>query len=294
MRLLNAAFCLFACGLSIQCGAAQSLTARQIVQQIQQRLGVAIPAKTVDTFKAGDPDTVVTGVAVTMIATFDVLERASAQGCNLVITHEPTFYNHLDTTENLEKQGDAVLAQKKKFIADQHLVVWRFHDGWHARHPDGILLGMTRTLGWKNFQDSSEPHRFSLPPTTLLDLAAELRRKLEISVLRVVGNPSAKVSQVALLPGAAGSARQIALLERGDVEVLIIGETPEWETVEYVADAASEGRPISLILLGHVPSEQAGMQECAQWISSFMAGIPVKFVPASAHFWGLSTSTNLR
>ena len=27
------------------------------------------------------------------------------------------------------------------------------------------------------------------------------------------------------------------VLERADVEVLIIGEVPEWETVEYVDDA---------------------------------------------------------
>jgi len=27
-----------------------------------------------------------------------------------------------------------------------------------------------------------------------------------------------------------------------NVEVLLVGETREWETVEYAADAASEGR----------------------------------------------------
>ena len=45
----------------------QSLTAKQLVQRIQEHVGVPWQEETVDTFKAGDPDTRVTGIAVTMI-----------------------------------------------------------------------------------------------------------------------------------------------------------------------------------------------------------------------------------
>ena len=72
------------------------ITAQQIVDRIQKEVGVPWHAQTVDTFKAGDPNTPVTGVAVTMMATLDVLQRAAAAGDNFVITHEPTFYSHLD------------------------------------------------------------------------------------------------------------------------------------------------------------------------------------------------------
>ncbi len=54
---------------------------------------------TVDTFKAGDPDSRVNGIAVTMMATLDVLQRAAAHGDNLIITHEPTFFDHLDAPQ---------------------------------------------------------------------------------------------------------------------------------------------------------------------------------------------------
>ncbi|HEX4170553.1 MAG TPA: Nif3-like dinuclear metal center hexameric protein, partial [Bryobacteraceae bacterium] len=183
-------------------------TARQIVEQIQQHLGVSLAPNTVDTFKAGNPDTPVTGIAVTMMATFDVLQRAAARGDNFVITHEPTFYNHLDKTADLEKQGDAVLAEKQSFISQHHLVVWRFHDGWHARRPDGILLGMTKALGWEKFENKDQPSEFSIPETNLNALALDVERKLQNKVLRVVGKPDLAVKQVAFLPGAAGSARQ--------------------------------------------------------------------------------------
>src|SRR4029077_17938903 len=77
------------------------ITAREVVAEIQKQVGVEWKQDTVDTFKAGNPDTPVTGIAVNMMATMDVLERASANGLNFVITHEPTFYAHLDTPEGM-------------------------------------------------------------------------------------------------------------------------------------------------------------------------------------------------
>ena len=47
-------------------------TALEVVAVIQQHIGVQWKTPTVDTFKAGNPDTPVTGIAVTMMATMDV------------------------------------------------------------------------------------------------------------------------------------------------------------------------------------------------------------------------------
>src|SRR2546428_11935240 len=103
------------------------LTARQVIERIQKNVGVPWREQTVDTFKAGDPDAPVTGIATTMMATYDVLERAGKSGRNLVITHEPTFFGHFDRTDEMEKEGDSVLAAKQAPIQRYHLVVWRFH-----------------------------------------------------------------------------------------------------------------------------------------------------------------------
>ncbi len=260
-------------------------TAREIIDRIQKNVGVPWTTPTVDTFKAGNPDTPVTGIAVTMMATFDVLERAAEEGKNLIITHEPTFYNHQDDTAELNKQNDAVLRAKQDFIEKHHLVVWRFHDYWHRRKPDGILLGMTHALGWDRFQSAERPELFVLPETTLNGLAETVKQKLNIHVVRVVGDPQMHLTRVAFIPGAAGSDRQMQALERDDVEALVIGETREWETVEYVADAVSQHRRKALVILGHIPSEQAGMQECTTWLRTFISGMPIEFMPAAEPFW---------
>lgn len=263
----------------------KALTAREVVSLIQQHSGVAWNGPTVDTFKAGDPDTPVAGIATTMMATYEVLRLAAAQGANLIITHEPTFYTHEDKTESLAAANDPVWREKEAFIAEHHLVVWRFHDHWHMRRPDGILSGMTDALGWQRYQNSEVPNLYVLPRTTVNALAKDIQERIGIKILRVVGNPDLEVTKVALMPGAAGTQRHLEMLRRDDVQVLVIGEVPEWETIEYVADAAAEGHKKALILMGHIPSEQAGMAACAEWLKAFITTVPVVFVPTAEPFW---------
>lgn len=261
------------------------VTARQAIERIQKNVGVAWRGQTVDTFKAGDPDTAVTGIATTMMATYDVLVRAAAAGDNLIITHEPTFYGHLDETAALEKENDAVLAAKQQFIAQHHLVIWRFHDHWHMRTPDGIQTGMIRALGWEKFQKPGNDHLFVIPETTVGQLASEIKQRLGIRALRVVGDPSLRVTKLALAPGYPGFPAERHWLQRDDVEALVMGEGLEWETIEYGADAAAEGRHKALIILGHIPSEQAGMDDCAQWLKTFVPEVKVEFIPTKEPFW---------
>ena len=260
-------------------------TAREIMDRIKAQVGVPWREQTVDTIKAGDPETPVTGIATTVMATYDVLERAAASGHNLIITHEPTFYSHQDSVDTLRKDNDAVWADKEKFIRDHKLVVFRFHDHWHMRRPDGIMEGMKNALGWQKYQNAEMPSLYTMPETTVESLAADIRRKLKIKVLRVVGSRDMKITKVAMVPGASGPAAHRRMLQRDDVEVLVIGEVPEWETIEYVSDAAAQGKRKALILMGHIPSEQAGMENCATWLKTFMKDTKVAFVPAVEPFW---------
>lgn len=284
-RFLVAGVALLLCSALAE-GQEKHLTAREIISRIQEHVGVPWQAETVDTFKAGNPDEPVTGIAVTMMATMDVLERAAASGKNLVITHEPTFYNHLDKLDVLpEKEKDPVLAAKLAFIADHHLIVWRFHDHWHQRNPDGIETGMAHALGWEKQQDSENQYLFSVRETTLESLAADLKKKFDVHVLRVVGDPHLKIKKVALVPGASGLQKETLALERNDVDALVTGEPREWETVEYAADALTQGKHKALIILSHIPSEQAGMEECTRWLKTFVNEVPVEFVPAKDPFW---------
>jgi putative NIF3 family GTP cyclohydrolase 1 type 2 len=69
------------------------------------------------------------------------------------------------------------------------------------------------------------------------------------------------------------------------VDVVMSGEVPEWETVEYVRDAVAAGKAKALVLLGHVNSEEAGMEYAAEWLKGFVTEAPVQFIPAGDPFW---------
>src|SRR3954462_6413736 len=82
-------------------GGTAAVTAQEIVDRIKKNVGVEWGADDVDTFKAGDPATIVTGVVTTSMATLDVLQKAVQAGANLIITAAPTFYSRADLSTGL-------------------------------------------------------------------------------------------------------------------------------------------------------------------------------------------------
>jgi putative NIF3 family GTP cyclohydrolase 1 type 2 len=256
------------------------MTAGKVIELIRANVGVPWRETTVDTIKSGSPDTPVKGVATTMMATLDVVQRASAAGRNMVITHEPTFYSHEDKTDTL--RDDPTYRFKQEFLDRNNMVVFRFHDHWHAHQPDGIATGMVEALDWKKNVDPQNPRQFLFDGITLGELAQQIQDRLKIRAMRVVGDPRLKVRTVAGNWGYAGNLRPFA---RPNLDVLIIGESREWELTEYAADTITSGAKKGLIVMGHIPSEQAGMLHCANWLKTFISDVPVEFVPAAEPFW---------
>lgn len=253
-----------------------------ILQVIDKIIAAITPkpfTSTVDTIKMGDADQPVTGIVTTFLATDAILQAAVARGANLVISHEPIFYNHLDETDWLEK--DQVFAFKKKFIKDHNLVIWRCHDYVHSMKPDGIVKGMELKFGWENYLVADRPNLYRVPQTTVGELAAFLKAKLEIPYVQLVGDVRQSCATVGLLVGAPGGRAQIEFTSANDPDVLIGGEINEWETNIYFQDAAFSGRPTSLILLGHCPSEEAGMAYFSKWLAKLLPQTTIEHINSS-------------
>jgi putative NIF3 family GTP cyclohydrolase 1 type 2 len=253
-----------------------------IASIIKQTASDPVP-NTVDVIKAGDPQTQVSGIVTTMFATTDVLKKAVAMNCNLIICHEPVFYNHRDETQQF--QNDPVYLEKRRFIDDNKLVIWRFHDYIHRLKPDAIDYGMALKLGWLKYTDGGITERFVLPETTLNELVRTLRKIFPKNAFNIVGNPDMKLTKAAFSAGAPGSSAHLSLLGDKNVDVVIAGEVPQWETYEYVRDAVSQGRKKAIIFLGHVTSEEPGMEYCAQWLKGFIKEIPIQFVESGPAYW---------
>ncbi len=154
-------------------------TIQAVIDTILRDMDVATLPQTVDVVVAGDPAQEVTGIATTFVASQAVLQRAVDAGANLVISHETPFYNHQNQVDWLAQ--DPVYAAKKQFADENGLVIWRSHDYWHRRQPDGIVIGMLQALDWTEYSDPATPTLIHLPPTRLGDLVAQVKTKLGAS-----------------------------------------------------------------------------------------------------------------
>ncbi len=259
------------------------MTAREIVDLIKKNAGMPWNDRsTRDTFKAGNPDTPVKGIATTMMVTLDVLRKANAAGLNMVLPHEGTFWNDRDDTKDLT--DNPLYKLKLDFIEKNNMVIWRDHDHMHAMKPDFTVLATLREIGIKADADVGiRAPVYTIPETTLGELAARVKQMTGIRALRCVGDPNVKVSRILFGPGYATQRMT------PDADVVIGGEQQEadgaFDNVEYVMDAASLGMAKGVIMLGHSVSEQSGMEDMAKWLSRFIPDLPIRFVPQEEPFW---------
>ena len=256
-------------------------TARQVIDRIRIAFGPTWRETPTDAIHAGSPDAEVTGVATTVMSTLDVLQRAAKLQKNLVITHEPTFYTGNDNVSGL--LDDPMYRRKLDFIKANNLVVFRFHDNWHARRPEPMSQGLAEVLGWGQMRLVGEPDVFEIPVTTVSAIQKLVEARLDVRAFRTIGLPATRVSRVGFLPGTPPGATAMArLLPR--VDLVIAGEQREWEGVYYAHDTVVAGERKAVLVLGHAISEDPGMKLCADWLKTVLTDLPVEWIRAGEPF----------
>lgn len=259
-----------------------AITAQQAIDRIRARVGVPWRETTVDTFKAGDPQTPITGIATTVMATLAVLRQAAAAGRNLIVTCEPAFYAANDDPG--PRAADPVYRAKQAFIAEHRLIIWRFSDHWSARVPNEFASALADTLGWTKRRTADHPLVYAIPPSTLGSLTAQVRTGLGVrGGLRVIGKPDLPVRRVLVSPGTTDLQTTIDNLTHADV--VVSGEPREWEAVEYVFDTAAAGQAKGMIAVGRVVSEEPGMRACAAWLRTVIPEVPVEAISIGDPYW---------
>ena len=145
---------------------------QELIDRIIAKCGVEPLDRTCDQVIEGDPQTEITGIVTTFMATVDVIREAYRVGANLIITHEPTYFTGDDERDWLAQ--DPVYFEKRQLLLQCGICVWRFHDYLHmATEGDGIYRGLLRELGW--LMESLREYRAALEKNDL----PELTRLLE-------------------------------------------------------------------------------------------------------------------
>ena len=262
---------------------ATAYSIQQVIDTILKEIPGAPFAKTVDQLRSGSPDQEVTGIVTTMFPSLEVINRTAQAGANFIIAHETPFYNNDDQTDWL-KQDDAY-QYKVDLLTKHKIALWRFHDYWHAHKPDGIITGNLMKLGWENLYDSYTPRVITLPkPMSLGAIVTLTKERLGIPSVRVVGHLQQPCRQIYLAFGYMDSKRQIADIQAYKPDLILSGETREWETVERVRDGLWMGQKTSLVVLSHAVSEEAGMEYAAKWLQTKVPGVTITHLPTGSPF----------
>lgn len=270
-------------GVSSAGGSLSSYTVKQVIDLIMKEVSGAPFATTVDHVRSGSADQQVTGIVTTMFPTLDVIERTAKAGANFIIAHETPFYNNQDETDWLK--DDDAYRYKVELLKKHNIAIWRFHDHWHAHKPDGIIMGNLMKLGWEKYYDMSKPRLLTLPqPLSIKSIAKLAKEKLGISTVRVVGDLDEKCTTIYLAFGYMDSKRQIAAIQEFKPDLILSGETREWETVERVRDGLFMGQKTSLLVLSHSVSEEAGMEYAATWLQPKVPGLKVSHIASTNPF----------
>ncbi len=266
------------------------MTIRAILEMIEARhprFQAGNP--TCDGVIVGDVERECTGVAVTCSPSVAVIREAARRGYNLLLCHEPTFYDGMDETEWLT--GDPVYVEKAALLRETGMTVYRDHDHLHSDVPDGIFSRVTRALGWEDYRVENPDLPagfFVLPPTTVGDIARRYCEAAHIDGLRLVGDPEMPVERAAFLFHFSGGPLDRELLrtvEKWDVEVILTGETVDWTVVAYVQDALALGRKRALVTPGHYNWEEPGMEGLAGELAQALAGrAPVAFLQSGNQY----------
>ena len=254
-------------------------TVQDVIDSIISHVPEGPFADTIDTIKLGSPHSEVTGIVTTFLATDRIIHFAADKGANLVITHEPVFYSHNDETGWLA--ASPVMKAKRDFARESGITIWRCHDYAHAMKPDIIVEGVIDALSWERHRTgtgqagAAELFELSHRPRPAA-LANEIKSALATSRVLLAGDPDTQCRRVALLVGAIGGRHQIEATIAGDVDALVVGEVNEWEAPEYFRDAAFGKSKKALLVVGHQPSEEAGMARLAGWLGERFPDIPIQ------------------
>jgi putative NIF3 family GTP cyclohydrolase 1 type 2 len=255
-----------------------NITIQDIIQHLTEN--VELPEHTVDQLITGSPHQTVTGVVVTFMPTQHVIEHAIQRGANLIIAHEPPFYNHHSHTDWLA--DDPVYENKRKLIENGGVAIYRCHDAIHRFQPDGITEGLVQALGWSSSVEQRKPEAdiLTFPEGMTVQLIAKhIKHSLGIEYVRVAGDPKMVCRRAAVLVGFRGNGNlTIPLLHQEELDLIIAGEGFEWETPEYIRDAVQQGKKKSLLMIGHAESEASGMKLLSERLTAAYPELPFHFI----------------
>ncbi len=237
--------------------------------------------KTVDTFKSGGPDKPVSGIAVGWMSYTRALEKALELGCNMFVTHEPTYYNHRDNDQDIFR-FEAV-ARKREFIEKSGLTILRCHDMWDQFPEEGI------PMAWGKALDLGEPvdgEGYFYVYDGGGRKAADITRHIAGRVaslgqpgVQFIGDQDRAVRRIVL--GCGAITPMFRFIEELDADMAICSDDgfTYWRDGAFAIDT---GFPVAVV--NHPVTEEYGMKLLASRLKKAFPSVPVHHIPQNCMY----------
>ena len=239
-----------------------------------------LKGKTVDRVIYGDPEREVAGIAVAWMPYRATIERARDLGTNLLVVHEPTFYDHWDLDGKL---ADIPASDEKKQLIDEAgLTIIRCHDIWDALPEIGI------PYAWGDFLGLGDPtieeryyNVYTVPPQAAAQFAAAVAERtapLGQPAVGFYGNPDRTVASVGLGTGCISDPFKLYGLG-ADLAISVDDVVRAWIAGEWCQDT---GKP--LLVVNHCVAEEPGMVTLADYLKQAFPDLPVTHIPQACTY----------
>jgi len=229
-----------------------------------------VPSPTVDRITAGDPEREIRRIAVCWLPFRSVIAKAKKLGANVIVTHEPVFFDHWDIDGKFK--DDKETAAKKKWIEKLGITIIRCHDVWDRLPEIGItpswanFLGLSRLIRSNGFSRSYAVKAQSAASFGKW-LAARVR-KLGQKTVPFYGDPKRRIRTVGI---GTGCTSPFEIRSLGVDAVITVDDViRSWTEGSY---SESTGTP--LFIVNHGVSEEPGMVSLAAFLKKKFPAIPV-------------------
>ena len=252
------------------------------------------PAKSPDKIIVGDPEKDVRTCLVTWISSLRACRIAVERGVDMLVTHEPTYYDGWDDWARAGVPEPPTVKRKRDFLERSGLVILRVHNAWDCFPGEGVPWAWARFLGFsgepvrtgdiETAADACLPGktrpptmlRYDVEPTNAGELArrfAARTAELGEPVLQLIGDPAAQVSRIGVGTGCWCSPR--LFMEMGcDCSIACDDGSSYWRFLQLAEDA---GFPV--IRVNHGTSEEPAMATLARHMTERLPGVRAEYLP---------------
>lgn len=245
----------------------------------------SVPEKTVDRIIIGDPQTEIVKIGTAWMPYWETCREAVAQGVNVLVVHEPTFYTHWDLDG--EQLYPDTIAEKHRWIESSGLVIIRCHDVLDKLQTAfGIPFAFGHGLGFSDadlLRSTTYYNVYRCDPTPARQVAGRIAQSLKVlgqPGVGFYGDGSRIVESVGLGTGMICNPIEFASL-KPDLFVVINDAIQTWTQGEFSCDT---GTP--MVVIDHGASEEFGVKALSDHlVSAFPHFEVIHFQQGCSYQW---------